>query len=152
MIKKIAYLFLAVRIVCPSLTVDASVEENSSSEGRSLYQSAYQVIERAEKAMEAPFQSSFDPQLCLEQAKAIRSYLKKNRATDSSKLFQLLEEESTLLDMAMDYFKTIGMARPSLNALALSQKQYKAAKMKEDFKAARRALAKHFQEFFQKTP
>ncbi len=142
MIKKIAYLFLAVRIVCPSLTVDASVEENSSSEGMSLYQSAYQVIEQAEKAMEAPFQSSFDPQLCLEKAKDIRSFLKKNKRLISAELFQNLQKEFSLLGMAMEYFKIVGMARPSLNTFAMSQKQYQAMQIKENFKAARVALGK----------
>lgn len=116
-----------------------------SPEELSVYETAHQVVEQAEKAMEQPFQTAFDPQICLEQSKTLRAYLKKNRGTASGTFLNILQEEVALLDRAMDYFKTVGMVRPSLNALSLTQKQYKAAKMKEDFKTAKKILEKHFQ-------
>lgn len=139
--QKAGFLLIAIAMVLPSWAAAAV-----SPEELSLYESAHQVIEQIEKAMEQPFQTAFDPQICLEQSKTLRAYFKKNQGAVSGNILKVLQEEITLFDIAMDYFKTVGMARPSLNALSLTQKQYKAAKMKEDFKAAKAVLEKHFQE------
>lgn len=154
MIKKIKYLLLVAGIFVPSLVLGAEAKTTALvlTEGLSLYRSAHQIIVQAEKAMEAPFQSSFDPQLCLEKARDIRAYLKNNKGIVSEKFLGLLNEEITLLDMAMEYFKTVGMARPSLNTLAMPQKQYQAMQIKENFKTARAILEKQFENFLKINP
>ena len=130
-------LFLPVQTV---FAAEVKADGALLSEAMSLHQNAHAVIVQAGQAMEEPFQASFDPQLCLEKAKDLHAFLEKNKAMIPAALLQVLEKEETMLNMAMDYFKILGTVRPSLNALALSQKQYNATKIKEDFAVARAAL------------
>lgn len=132
--KWLAGLMVAGTLLLPAEAARAN--EAMLSEASLLHQNAHAVIVQAGKAMEEPFRTSFDPQMCLEKSKGLHAFLEKNKAMIPAALSEVLEKEETLLNMAVDYFKTLGIVRPSLNALALSQKQYNAAKIKEAFAAA----------------
>lgn len=136
--KWLASLMMAGLLFLPVQTALAAKTgaEALLSEALLLHQNVHAVIVQAGKAMEEPFRTSFDPQICLKKAKDLHAFLEKNRARIPASLSQVLEKEETMLNMAMDYFKILGTVRPSLNALALSQKQYNATKIKEDFAAA----------------
>ena len=131
--KWLAGLMVAGALLLPT---EAGAEESLLSEALLLHQNAHAVIILAGKAMEQPFLTSFDPQRCLEKAKELHSFLEKNEAMIPAALSEVLGKEEALLKMAVDYFKTLGTVRPSLNALVLSQKQYNATKIKEAFAAA----------------